>query len=93
MSHLQPCGVLGRVIKVVHLVILGTVACNMLWKITPLAPHLRKTAATSDDDGDRTAREKQCMVELCARQCLEGPRTQTLQLDFADACSAQLVPN
>ena len=41
----------------------------------------------------RAKTENQCTFKPCARQCLEGPRTQTLQLDFADASSAQLVPN
>ena len=37
--------------------------------------------------------EDQCMFKPCARQCLKGPDTQTLQLDCAHASSAQLVPN
>ena len=41
----------------------------------------------------RAKTKNQCTFKPCARQCLEGPHTQTLQLDFADASSAQLVPN
>ena len=85
---------MARKLTIATATAVATLALTQL--LTPLQTQNRRDAHYGERHGSteqRAKTENQCTFKPCARQCLEGPRTQTLQLDFADASSAQLVPN
>ena len=87
---------MARKLTIATATAVATLALTQL--LTPLHTHTqnRRDAHYGERHGSteqRAKTENQCTFKHCARRCLEGPRTQTLQLDFADTSSAQLVPN